>query len=124
MKDLKLVNDGVSIYDHDLLIENFDLSLIEGIDRVVQDLRIRLWFFFKEWFLDTSKGVPFYEEVNIKNPDLNAIEALFKEVIFETADVVEILSFDLDFNSAERKSTIVFQVNTTFGQTGTLTQEL
>ena len=119
LKDLLL--DAVT---HDLKITEFDLSLVSGIDRVVQDLKVRLWFFFKEWFLDISKGIPFYEIVHIKNPDLNAIEALFKEAIVETADVVELISFDLEFDSAARSMSIQFQVNTTFGQTELLTQEL
>ena len=119
LKDLLL--DAVT---HDLKITDFDLSLVEGIDRVVQDLKVRLWFFFKEWFLDISKGIPFYEVVNVKNPDLNAIEALFKEAIIETADVVDLLSFDLDFDSAARRMEIKFEVNTTFGPTELLTLEL
>jgi len=121
MADLKdLLLDPIT---HDLKITDFDLSLVDGIDRAVQDLKVRLWFFYKEWFLDTSKGVPFFEVVNVKNPDLNAIEALFKEVIFNTVDVVEILSFDLDFDSSAREMRIQFEVNTTFGPTQLLTLE-
>lgn len=125
MKDIKLINDGNSVYDHDILVENFDFVILnDGIDRVVQDLRIRLWFFLGEWFLNISAGVPFYQDIKIKNPDLNAIEAIFKEVIFNTDDVLEIISFDLDFNSAQRKMTVQFEVNTTFGRTGTITEVL
>ena len=112
MKDIKL--DSI---EHDLLIENFDLSIVTGIDRVVQNLKIRLWFFFQEWFLDTSKGIRFYQDVHIKNPDLSVVEALVKEEIMGTEDVLEILNFDLTFESAQRKLSIDFEVNTTFGQT-------
>lgn len=112
MKDIKL-----DLITHDLLIENFDLSLVAEIDRVVQNLKIRLWFFFQEWFLDTSEGVRFYQDIHIKNPDLNVIEALIKEEIMGTEDVLEILNFDLIFESAQRKLTVDFEVNTTFGQT-------
>lgn len=118
MKDLKLDKDT-----HDLKVENFDLSLITGIDRVVQDLKVRLWVFLNEWFLDTSIGLPFYSDINVKNPDLNAIEAIFKEKIIETEDVNEILEFQLNYNSSLRTMSVSFSVNTTFGSTGQITQE-
>lgn len=118
MKDILL-----DLVTHDLKIENFDLSLVTGIDRVLQNLKIRLWFFFTEWFLDISKGVPFFQEIMIKNPDLNANEALIKDVIIGTTDILEILSFSLIFDSSIRKQTITFEVNTTFGQSGVITQE-
>lgn len=118
MKDILL-----DLVTHDLKIENFDLSLVTGIDRVLQNLKIRLWFFFTEWFLDTSKGVPFFQEIMIKNPDLNSNEALLKDVIIGTVDVLEILSFDLNFDSATREQVVNFEVNTTFGRSGVITQE-
>ncbi|MCK5609852.1 hypothetical protein KAR91_48720 [Candidatus Pacearchaeota archaeon] len=119
MKDLLL--DTIT---HDLVIRDFDLVMLEdGIDRVVQDLKVRLWFFLGEWFLDISKGVPYFDDILVKNPDLNAIEAIFKEVIFNTADVLEILSFDMDYNSSARTLSVEFEVNTTFGTTGTLNIE-
>lgn len=118
MKDLKL--DTIT---HDLQIDNFDLSLVTGIDRVVQDLKVRLWVFLNEWFLDTSIGMPFYQDILIKNPDLNSIEAIIKEKIIETEDVNEIVSFDLVYDSQTRKLSVTFEVNTSFGETGTITQE-
>jgi len=112
MKDLLL--DEIT---HDLKVTDFDLSLVTGLDRVVQDLKVRLWIFFGEWFLDITAGVRFYGDVLVKNPDLNAIEALLKETITGTHDVIEILSFDLQFNSSQRSAQIDFEVNTTFGTT-------
>lgn len=123
MKDLLL--DTIT---HDIDITDYNLSLVgeEGdeLNRVVQDLKIRLWFFMGEWFLDISKGVPYFRDILVKSPDLNAIEAILKEVIFETKNVLEILSFDLAYNSSARTMSVQFQVNTTFGPTERLTLEL
>ena len=82
--DIKLTNESSGeVTDHDLLIENHDLVLISDEGQLSQYIRIRLWFFYKEWYLDTSRGIRFFEEVlgkqNINN--LPRIESLFKEEI-------------------------------------------
>ena len=110
-KDIKL--DGVT---HDLLIENFDLVIIDELDQLVQNLKIRLWFFFKEWYIDTSKGIRFFDDIMVKNPNLPSIEALLKEEILGTGGVNEILEFQLVFNRAGRSMAVNFKVNTDFGQ--------
>lgn len=110
MKDIKLDKDA-----HDLLITNYDLSLVDGIDRVVQNLKIVIWFFFIEWYLDTSKGVRFYEDVLIKNPNLPNIEVLLKDKILQVADVEEILEFNINYSAALRSMSVIFKVKTTFG---------
>lgn len=112
MFDLKL--DTVN---HDVVIENGDLLLIDGIERVAQHLHIRLATIFGEWFLDTSVGLPFFTTFAEKNPDLNTISAEIKSIILETPDVLELINFDLKFISSERRLEVTFQCRTTFGET-------
>ncbi|MCK4521363.1 MAG: hypothetical protein KAU20_02230 [Nanoarchaeota archaeon] len=126
MKDLKLttVSDPTTQNpDHDLAIENYDLVLIDGIEQVAQNLRIRLWFFFGEWFLDTSQGVRFFEDVNVKEPNFPNIESLLKDMILSTQDVQSLLEFTMEYDRTQRKLTVEFTVNTTFGQLP-ITEEL
>lgn len=111
MKDLKLDVDR-----HDLLTEDFDLSLVDELDRVRQNLRIRLWFFFGEWFLNTTEGVRFYDFITLKNPDLGVVGDLMKAAILDTRDVNEILEYNQNFITSTRKLEVEFTVNTSFGQ--------
>lgn len=101
---------------HDLMVNNYDLSLVSGIDRVRQDLSIRLWFFYNEWPLDTSKGLPWYAVLGGKY-DAGKIEAVVKETILDTADVTKIVEYSQVFSDSARKLLIVFSVDTTFGTT-------
>jgi len=112
MKDLELEKVGD---DEDLKITNFDLTLVDGIDRVRQKLSIRLKFFFREWFLDATKGVKFYEFIFVKNSNPETIAAVIKAEILETPDVNKIVEYSHDLDSALRKLTIVFKVDTSFG---------
>ena len=111
MKDLKL-----DVERHDLLVEDFDLSLVTDLERVRQNLNIRLWFFFREWFLDGTAGVRFYEYIMLKNPNLVTVASLVKATIIDTKDVFSILEYDQSFDAVSRKLTVNFTVNTTFGQ--------
>lgn len=81
--------------DNDLSIEDNKLVLIEGIEEIAQILRQRLRVFKGDWFLDTSEGIPYYEEILKKNPSPVTVDSLFKNEILNTPGVVELLSFEL-----------------------------
>lgn len=107
----------------DLLLENFDLQLVEGRDQIAQNLAIRLRFILGEWFLDTTAGVPYYTDFFIKAPNQIRIESVLKEEILDTPGVNQILSFSSNFDAQRRVYSVVFSVITTQGEI-TLTEEL
>jgi hypothetical protein len=118
MKDIALMVDPTNTdrtKDHDLAVERHDLSIISDIDALAQHLRVRLWFFFSEWFLDTSVGIRYFEDVLLKNPDIPRIETLFKKEILETPGVNRLLEFSLTYGADERALSIEFKVDTDFG---------
>ncbi len=110
MKDLKL--DPVT---WDLAVEDHDLAFVEGVDRVVQSLKIRLRTYLGEFFLDTTVGVPYFQDVLVKNPDLNNIEAVLRSIILEDAEITEVTSFVRNFNTSSRAFSCSFTVNTIYG---------
>jgi len=75
MKDLKLDTFG------ELDLSSGDLQFVTGADAVAQHLRIRLRFFLGEWFLDTRVGIPYFSVFFIKQPNLAAIEAIYRRAI-------------------------------------------
>jgi len=100
---------------HDLNVSGNDLVLIEDEDQVSQNVDITLQFFKGEYPLDITFGIPYFENVYVKNPDLPEVSAIFKAVIMSVPDVNELLEFDLDYNASARKVSVTFLVNTTFG---------
>lgn len=108
MKDFKLGPDG------DLVITDYDLVPTDGLDAIVQRLRIKFRLFVGEWFLDTKFGTPWYQTVLKKNPDPGQMEAAFKEVILTTPEVQNILEFDMNLSS-ERVLTLTFKAQTAQG---------
>lgn len=111
MIDLKL-----DTTTHDLVIEKGDLSLVKAGNEVAQNLKERLLFILGEWFLDTTVGIPYFESIWIKNPNPDLVDDIFKSAIQETDDVIELLEFSSSFDTQQRKYSVSFKVNTTFGE--------
>lgn len=109
MNDLAFDNSG------DLLIENFDISFVSGIDQIVQNLAFRLRFFQGEWYLDIDAGIPYYEDFFIKAPNQIRIESLLKQEIIDTVGVLELTDFSSDFNSSLRRFSVIFSASTNEG---------
>lgn len=107
MADLKL--DATT---GDLAIENNDLVIIDGVDAMGQHVKIRLRLFRGEWFLDVRVGIPYYEKILVKNPDLVAVRAIFREAILETQGIVDLLDFALTVDSATRTMNLRFTATT------------
>ena len=110
MSDLKL-NDSTN----DLVTENGDLVLNSGVEAVRQYLRSKLRTFLGEWFLDGSRGVPYYEDIFKKNFNPVVVDGIFKEQILSTPGIIELLEFDMDIDSSTRSLTIQFKAKTQEG---------
>ncbi len=95
--------------DHDLLISNFDLNLVSNVDQIMQHINIRLRFYFGEWFLDISKGLPYYTDVLKKDFDVGVVESAFKAQIVGTPGVTSLTKFDLVIDT-KRKLQVTFKV--------------
>jgi len=111
MKDLKLTLDN-----HELQVTNYDLSLVSDLERVAQNIKIRLLFLFGEWFLDTDFGVKYIEEIMVKTPSLPQIDTIIKATIIETTDVIDIIEYQSEFDNVLRKMSITFKATTSFGE--------
>jgi hypothetical protein len=107
--DLKLDPFG------DLLIENDDLVLVDGIDAIRQDLDVRLKFFQGEWFLDTRVVMPYYQRILGEKPRLPAVAAIFREAVLQTPGIVGVTDFDIQFARPTRRLTLSFRALSTEG---------
>jgi len=100
------------------IAQDGDILLTNGKITIEQDpffaaaikLRNRFLFFRGEWFLDTREGVPYFQLVFVKNPDLNVISRLFTDIILSLDPViVSVTRMDLYFQSASRDLVIDFE---------------
>lgn len=94
-----------------------NLVFVTGADAVAQRVRSRLQFFRGEWFLDTRQGVPYFEDILVKNPRRELVVSLLREAILETPGVASITTFSLSIDNATRSASVTFKALTTDGDT-------
>ena len=104
MADLRLTDDG------DLAIVDDALSIVDGEEALRQHLLIRLRFFLGEWFLDSRLGVPYFDSVLVKNPNLVLVRGIIRQAILTTPGVDSIESFDFTYTNATRRMELNFTV--------------
>lgn len=102
-------------YTEDLAIDDFELSIVKGADRVRQNLSIKLNLWRGEWFLDTEFGTPYLENFLGKQITLNGAIAALKQSIMEVSDVERITRMEYNFDRRNRKLVIDFDCATPFG---------
>ena len=116
MFDWALNNDTTSPEYGDLVIGSFIDHRVEGIDGLVQRLKMRLLVFLGEWFLDDTRGVPYFQEILEKGTSYDQVSDAIKLVIAETPDVKKINSFTIrDSEFVNRKIIISFSVSSVYG---------
>jgi len=108
MMDFKLGSDG------DLLFEDGKFTLLTTIQEAVrQRIQIRLQTFLGEYFLDTSVGLPYRQQIFNKGLSKVEVDALFIREINKDNDVIQVI----DFSSTQvgRAYSLNFEVLTTDG---------
>jgi len=101
--------------DGDLDITNNRLSLTQGAQAIQQHLKVKFKLFQGEWFLDTSIGVPYYESILVKGPNIVVVSEILKATILETPGITKLLEFNFDFNEALRNFELTFRADTDSG---------
>lgn len=106
--DLLLAKDG-----HDMVFDNGKCPVTQLlVDVVAQRLKIKLYTFLGEWFLDRTVGVPYMQNIFGKVRNKATIDIIFQQIISADEDVIEILSFESELAAHQRGYTLIFSVRT------------
>jgi hypothetical protein len=105
MRTLKL-----DVLTGDIAIENNKFILINGADRIRQNLLTRLRTYLGEWFLNINIGIPYYQDVFVKGLPIGQVTGVFKDEITSTPGVDELTKFDAEYVNSNRNLSINFEV--------------
>ncbi len=79
---------------------------------VRQKIKIRLKWFFQEWRWDDEAGVPYFEYLFVKNPDIDQIKELIEEQIFNVDEITEVNDVSIEIDSLKRSAVIRYEAVT------------
>ncbi len=117
MADLALQLDPVSQNLNDLDLVDGDLRLTSTtIEDVRQNILQRLRVYLGEWFLDNTIGVPYYQQILVKNPDQSKIDAIYINQIMGTRGVQQLNSYSFSPNLTTRVLNLAFSAQTVKGK--------
>ena len=101
---------------HDIVVASGNFRLIDSKERIAQQLRITLWEWSGEWFLDARDGVPYREYILIKNPNMKHIRQVLSENIMKVDGVNRIDELNLKYDPKSRTLIVDFAIDTDEGK--------
>ena len=99
-----------------LVVRNSDLQFVYDGEAIAQAVGVRLRFFEGEWFLNLETGMPYFQEILVKNPNIALIKSYIRETILDTPGINEVADVTLAFNTATRILSVGFKATTDLGE--------
>lgn len=96
---------------HDIIISGRDIALVRGDALIAQRLKQNLLTIAREWFLDRSVGLPWFDEILQKGTSLDRIRQYFIREIVNTKGVTVLNSLNMNNDPSTRRLTVDFVVN-------------
>ena len=92
--------------DHDLYITpDGDIVLT---DSPRQAVKIRLLWFFSEFRLMPEFGVPYFEEILVKRPNMERLRRIVRDEVMSVEEVTDVRDIKIAIDSAKRIGKISF----------------
>lgn len=111
-----MIDIGLDPVTNDLVIDDFDFTLLDDTKQIAQNLAIRLRFFLAEWYLDITQGLPYYEIFFVKAPNEIQVESVLKAEIVNTRGIVELTGFSSNFDARRRIFSVRFSARSISGE--------
>jgi len=108
MHDILLTEDG------DIAIgEDGDISITTSIR---QAARIRLQWFLAEWRFAPRFGIPYFEEVLVKNPNQELVRRIIRDELIAINGIRDVVNLTLTIDNATRRGLLRFTMVTDIGR--------
>ena len=107
----------------DLVVANGDLVLTRdtvqgralGTEPIGQSVAQRIRTVLGEFFLDTTLGVPYFQDLFGKRNQFLAFETALQTTILATPGVLALVAWSFDVDAATRRVNVTFRAQTTAG---------
>lgn len=111
----KTISQGLNTSD--LELDAFGLlAVANDLEGLRQKVTSRLRLFREEWFLDTSRGVPYLQDILKKGAEEGKIAGIIDSEILKEPGVTGLRNVSTSSNRGERTFTYSAQVTSVFGE--------
>lgn len=101
--------------DGDEYADETGLAMTGDLPGIRQQTQLRVGFFKGEWFLDEDRGIPWYEEILIKAPNMVRIREIFRSAILSVLGIRDVTYMDVQF-TGPREASLDFRATTDLGE--------
>lgn len=101
----------------DIELRNGDLFISQSgdimlTDSIKQKIQVKILWILGEWKWNKEEGIDYFDYVLTKNPDIEMIEGIIREKIFEIEDVVDVIDIEIKIDARNRRVIISYVVAT------------
>jgi len=89
-------------FSHDLQIVNGKFVRVNGAQEVRQRVKVAIWHYIQEYFLNVPNGVPWYEQILGRKSGTLIVSKILRRRILTTPGVVRIIEFFVEFDNITR----------------------
>jgi len=96
--------------NHDLKISSGKFLKTFGAEEVRQRVKIALYHYFGEYFLNVQKGVPWHTEILGAKNGRDVLSNIIRKKILEVPGVIRIINFSLTYTVSTRSYSITSNI--------------
>lgn len=98
------------LQNNDLAFENNNFRIVSGSNQIMQSIKTRLKTYLGEWFLDSTIGVPYLQELLVKGTSISRVDSVIQQKILSTEGVQELRTYDSSYDNESRVFSVTFGV--------------
>jgi len=98
-----------------ILTPTGNLAMVADLEAIAQAIDQAVNTYLGEWFLDETIGLPWFQSILVKNPDIASIKALITAAIVGVQGVQGLTSLDATFDRGARTLQYTFTATTDLG---------
>ena len=101
--------------DNGVVLRNGDWAFAVDREGIQQRIGQTLRTIAGEWFLDLDYGLPYFEQILVKNPNLPSVQDIFRRALLSVKGVSSVERLNLSLDTTSRTLTVSWVVLTDLG---------
>lgn len=111
-----MINRSIKIdADGNWVVFAGQLQWVDGEDYIIQTLKENISLFLGEYKYNTTKGMPFFQQILIKGYNPNVIRGAFLDTILASPGIISVNTLVLKFDRPQRALTVTLTAQSNVG---------